>query len=103
MLLNDKVCWTRTNRDQGKPNRCGQGRADERWPVTGCTVKLCCQGEIPLKVTVKTNLNQPGEDESFGIDNVVVEKTEGLGTSVCVVSMCVRKFVRKFVRACVRV
>ena len=49
---------------------CGGVWKDEASPVTGCTGALSSAG--PLTVRVWTTLNQDANDESFGIDNVVV-------------------------------
>ena len=78
--LNDEICWTKTrilatNGEQ----QCGGFFKEERIPVTGCYITLSPlpnnkKSRVPLTVLVETNLDGTADDESFGIDNVVVKK-----------------------------
>ena len=54
---------------------CGGIFLEEIFPVTGCFTTLSgSEGNIPLAVHVWTNLDGAANDESFGIDNVVITK-----------------------------
>ena len=75
MSVNGKTCWTRTNMLYKRGTRqCGGGHFDEAFRVAGCEAKLSGSGQMPMTVRVWTNLNSSPDDESFGIDNVVIEK-----------------------------
>ena len=70
--LNGKQCWTRKFAGQGS-QVCGSGNGN--WNEERVTVK--CQGASvngKMAVRVWTSLNSAANDESFGIDNVVVQK-----------------------------
>ena len=47
---------------------------DDSVPVVGCIKRLKGGGDQQVKVRVWTNLDQGPEDESFGIDNVLVQE-----------------------------
>ena len=92
--LNGKTCWTKTGLygRSGKRNECG-GSAnrllyrrvflEERFPVIGCFATL--EANMPLTVRVWTNLDSHSRDESFAIDNVVIQATEnGKPGRICV-------------------
>ena len=54
--------------------QCGGFFKEERFRVTGCYATLSgSEGNIPLTVRVWTSLDGAADDESFGIDNVVVK------------------------------
>ena len=63
---------------QGTQECGGQNQANEdAVPVTGCSVTLFGSGNVPLTVRVWTNLENEDitKEKSFGIDNVVIQKT----------------------------
>ena len=76
MSLNGMICWaTSMTASQGTQECGGQNQANEdAVPVTGCSVTLFGSGNVPLTVRVWTNLDSDAKDESFGIDNVIVQK-----------------------------
>ena len=70
--LNGELCWRQTGiLGTRGTQECGGGFKEERFPVTGCSVTL--DADMPLTVRVWTNLNGDARDESFAIDNVVIE------------------------------
>ena len=74
MSVNDKTCWTKTgiNALNGE-QLCGGIFKEETFRVTGCFVTLPASEEkVPMTVRVWTTLDGDADDESFGIDNVVV-------------------------------
>ena len=75
--VNDKVCWIKTDilATRGT-QQCGGRFKEERFRVTGCYVTLPETSEptVPLTVRVWTNLDGEADDESFGIDNVVISE-----------------------------
>ena len=75
MSLNGETCWTKTMSALDGTQLCGGIYLEEIFPVTGCFVTLSgSEGNIPLTVHVWTNLDGAANDESFGIDNVVITK-----------------------------
>ena len=77
--LNDQICWTKTRilATNGQ-QQCGGFFKEEIFPVRGCYVTLPpADTPLPLRVKVWTNLDGDANDESFGIDNVVIKKEEG--------------------------
>ena len=76
MSVNGKTCWSRKglHYSAGK-SQCGHFGTlqEERFPVS-CAVKLSGAGLRPLTVRVWTTLDQGTNDESFGIDNVVIQQ-----------------------------
>ena len=76
--VNDVVCWIKTDilATRGT-QQCGGRFKEERFRVTGCYVtlpKTLGDDNAPLTVRVWTNLDQEADDESFGIDNVVISE-----------------------------
>ena len=70
--VNGKTCWTKTMAGQGK-QVCGRG--NNGWNED--RMKVTCTGTAvdgKFTVRVHTTLNSAGDDESFGIDNVVLTK-----------------------------
>ena len=77
--VNGETCWTKTDILGTRGSQmCGGFYKEERFRVTGCYVTLpATWGDpAPLTVRVWTNLDMRANDESFGIDNVVVTKIE---------------------------
>ena len=72
--VNDKTCWTKTDIfAKNGEQLCGGIFKEETFRVTGCFVTLPASEEkVPMTVRVWTNLDGDADDESFGIDNVVV-------------------------------
>ena len=80
--VNGKTCWTKNGIVLQKGgSECGNGyfKSEERFAVA-CKVTLLGSGNRPLTVRVWTTLDQTSKDESFGIDNVVVQKLKNRGT-----------------------
>ena len=75
MSVNGNICWfkTRVTGTDGTQS-CGGRFKEEVFRVTSCYVNLTTTSEaiVPLKVRVWTNLDGDADDESFGIDNVLV-------------------------------
>ena len=59
----------------GKGPKGNNGFNEERFPVA-CKVTLSGSGTRPLMVRVWSNLDSDAKDESFGIDNVIVQKIQ---------------------------
>ena len=82
--LNDQTCWRKTGitTEEGT-QQCGhfQPKNEKNYPVFGCSVKLRGSGDKPLKIRVWTDLDEPLPDESFGIDNLVIERVEDTTTA----------------------
>ena len=58
---------------------CGGFFKEEIFRFTGCRITLSAAASetiVPLAVSVWTNLDGDADDESFGIDNVVISKVE---------------------------
>ena len=57
---------------------CGGWSKEQVFRVRGCSVTLPATSEetVPLKVSVWTNLDGDAADESYGIDNVVIQQIE---------------------------
>ena len=74
--LNGETCWTKHDLfATDGTQQCGGGFKEERFRVTGCVATLpFSEVDAPLTVRVWTNLDGKADDESFGIDNVVVTK-----------------------------
>ena len=71
--LNGKQCWTKSFDNGAGTQVCGSG--SNNWEEE--RVKVQCQGiAVNGKLTVRvwTNLNSAANDESFGIDAVVVKR-----------------------------
>ena len=76
MSVNGKTCWSRKGlRYSAGKSQCGHFGTlqEERFPVS-CVAKLSGSGLRPLTVRVWTTLDQGTSDESFGIDNVVIQQ-----------------------------
>ena len=77
--VNGETCWTKTAiAGTSGTQQCGGFFKEERFRVTGCDITLSGSEEanIPLTVRVWTNLDGGADDESFGIDNVVIAKRQ---------------------------
>ena len=82
--VNGKMCWIKSNIIGTEGTRlCGGFFKEEVFRVTDCLVTLPAGSEatVPLTVYVWTNLDGDAADESFGIDNVIVEKVEETGNT----------------------
>ena len=77
--VNGELCWYKSGilATEGT-KQCGGHFKEQSYRVTGCyvTLKSVLDETTPLTVRVWTTLNQAANDESFGIDNVVVTKIE---------------------------
>ena len=74
--VNGETCWAKTDIfATNGVQQCGGFFKEERFPVTGCYITLP-EGSTALTVRVWTSLDSAANDESFGIDNVVVKKAE---------------------------
>ena len=85
MSLNSKQCWNQlhVHASKGEP-QCGKHGTglpggdkpynDDVFPVTGCVATFPGSGIKALTVNVWADLNEDTDDESFGIDNVVVQR-----------------------------
>ena len=75
--LNGQLCWKRTGITavEGK-QICGQNQPknEKKYPVTGCVIKFSGSGTKRLTVRVWTDLDEPTEDESFGIDDFGIQR-----------------------------
>ena len=78
MSVNGKICWSKTNiLGTIGTQQCGGGYKEEYFRVTDCFVTLLgLQVKMPLQVRVWTSLDADPKDESFGIDNVVIERVK---------------------------
>ena len=77
MSLNGKTCWTKSKMvGTSGTQQCGGFFKEESVRVTGCYITLPSSSSQfqPLTVRVWTNLDGAADDESFGIDNVLIEK-----------------------------
>ena len=76
MSVNGKQCWSKTKAvGTSGTQQCGGFFKEELFRVTGCYATLSgSEANLPLTVRVWTNLDGDAGDESFAIDNVVVEK-----------------------------
>ena len=81
--LNGQKCWSKTDitAPLGTPQCGGQSRF-RAWneaavSVAGCSITLSGSGYKPLTVRVWTNLDRmDAKEESFGIDNVVIQSVQ---------------------------
>ena len=75
--MNDKKCAIKENLvgTNGK-QLCGGWYKEEVFRVKGCRITLTAAPgvEVPLTVQIWADLDGDAEDESFGIDNVVVAR-----------------------------
>ena len=77
--VNGNVCWIKNGlRGTDGTQLCGGWFKEESFRVTGCYITLSAPlgATVPLTVRVWTNLDGDADDESFGIDNVLVTKLE---------------------------
>ena len=73
--VNGKTCWTRTDvLGTVGTQQCGGFFKEEGFRVRGCYATL--SASEGLTVRVWTNLDGAANDESFGINNVVITKIE---------------------------
>ena len=75
--VNGKMCWIKSNIIGTEGTRlCGGFFKEEVFRVTDCIVTLPAGSEatVPLTVYVWTTLDEDADNESFGIDNVVISK-----------------------------
>ena len=75
--MNDKTCLIKSDLIGSAGTQvCGDGDEfkEELFRVRGCyiTLSAASQALVPLTVRVWTNLDEDAENESFGIDNVLV-------------------------------
>ena len=75
MSLNGNICWSDTFGAGEGTQECGGTAASwhELVVPVSCEVTLVGSGNRPLTVRVWTDLNDVAHDESFGIDNVVIQ------------------------------
>ena len=72
MSVNGKKCWSKTGLiGTSGTQECGGFFKEERFRVTGCYVTL--EAEMPMTVRVWTSLDAGALDESFAINNVVIQ------------------------------
>ena len=70
--VNGKACWSKTGLvGTSGIQKCGGVFKEERFPVIGCFATL--EEGMPLTVRVWTSLDGDAGDESFAIDNVVIQ------------------------------
>ena len=83
MSVNGKRCWTQTGLvGTSGIQQCGGVFKEERFPGIGCFVRL--EEGMPLTVSVWTSLDKNPRDESFAIDNVVIQLlAEGSLEGIC--------------------
>ena len=77
MSVNGDICWTmsRLLGTTGTQQCGGVHYAEEGLRVTGCYATLSgSEANMSLTVRVWTSLDGDARDESFAIDNVVIEK-----------------------------
>ena len=75
--VNGQMCWKKTGITAGEGTQvCGQNQPknEKVYPVTGCVSKFSGSGTKLLTVRVWTDLDEPAEDESFGIDNFGIRR-----------------------------
>ena len=72
MSVNGNTCWSKTGLvGISGIQECGGLFKEERFPEIGCFVTL--EEGMPLTVSVWTSLDKNPRDESFAIDNVVIQ------------------------------
>ena len=84
--LNDQVCWKKTGITTEEGTQvCGQNQPknEKKYPVYGCSIKFPGSGTKPLKIRVWTDLDEPAEDESFGIDNLLIRREKLTFPLIC--------------------
>ena len=72
MSLNGETCWSKTGLvGTSGIQECGGVFKEERFEVRGCYATL--EVNMTLTVRVWTSLDGDARDESFAIDNVVIQ------------------------------
>ena len=85
--VNDDICWKKTGiiGSSGKQlcGATGKQSREKVFQVRNCYVELSGAPEekVPLTVYLWTNLDGTSDEESFGIDNVVITKIEEEGNA----------------------
>ena len=70
--LNGETCWSKNNVvGTSGIQECGGVFKEERFEVKHCVATL--EANMPLTVRVWTSLDGDARDESFAIDNVVIQ------------------------------
>ena len=70
--VNGETCWSKTGLiGTSGIQECVGFFKEERFPVIGCFATL--EANMPLTVRVWTSLDGDAYDESFAIDNVVIQ------------------------------
>jgi hypothetical protein len=70
--VNGKTCWSKTGLiGTSGIQECGGFFKEERLRVTGCYATL--EANMLMTVRVWTSLDSDARDESFAIDNVVIQ------------------------------
>ena len=82
--LNGETCWSKNNVvGTSGIQECGGVFKEERFEVKRCVATL--EANMPLTVRVWTSLDGDARDESFAIDNVVIQATgNGKPGGICV-------------------
>ena len=87
--VNDKICWRKTGiiGSSGKQlcGATGKMLREKVFQVKNCYVELFAAPEatVPLTIHLWTNLDGEADEESFGIDNVVVTKLQDDSNAKC--------------------
>ena len=82
--MNDKACAIKQNLiGTNGEQLCGGWYKEEVYRVKGCRTKLSAAPgvDVPLTVRIWTDLDSTADDESFGIDNVVVARVTEEGNA----------------------
>ena len=75
MSVNGEMCWSKAGLvGTSGIQECGGVFKEERFLVIGCFVTL--EANTPLAVRVWTSLDGDAYDESFAIDNVVIQQLQ---------------------------
>ena len=88
MSVNGKKCWNRPGLiGTSGTQECGGFFKEERFRVTDCYEWL--EANMPMTVRVWTSLDSDARDESFAIDNVVIQLIgKGNSGALCVREQC---------------
>ena len=84
MSVNGKLCWSKTGLvGTSGTQKCGGGFKEERFQVRDCYATL--EANTPLTVRVWTSLDGDARDESFAINDVVIQLLgKGISGVICV-------------------
>ena len=84
MSVNGKTCWSKTGLiGTSGIQECGGFFKEERLRVTGCYATL--EANMPMTVRVWTSLDADSRDESFAINDVVIQLLgKGISGVICV-------------------